>query len=295
MNQPQIIKIVSSTDPYLKPYCNLRERTLRGESIFIAEGRLVTERLIASEYQVESLLISAERFETEKNGILATLSDDVPIYVAENSVLLDRIVGYQFYQGILALGRRKKLPNFVEGVQQTTCNSSRPLSSQKSFDSAQKCWVVLPKATKPDNLGLVFRCAAALGAEAVILGEECCDPFSRRALRVSMGGVLQLPIFQSLHLKQEILQIKEKYPDISFYATVLDDQAKNLNDIDCWPCQAAFLFGNEFEGLSDDLVQLCHQKLTIPMNHSVDSLNLGVSVALFLYDFRYGKKGAQKR
>jgi tRNA G18 (ribose-2'-O)-methylase SpoU len=142
----------------------------------------------------------------------------------------------------------------------------------------------LPDATKPDNLGLAFRCAAALGAEAVVLGERCCDPFSRRALRVSMGGVLQTPIFRAENLLDEIAEARRRR-GVRFFATVLNDEAASLPEIDAWPERTAFVFGNEYSGLTPEFVDACDRSVMIPMRPDVDSLNLGVSVGVFLYEF----------
>lgn len=149
----------------------------------------------------------------------------------------------------------------------------------------------MPDASKPDNLGLVFRCAAALDAEAVILGEKCCDPFSRRALRVSMGGVLQTPIYRAKNLLEELRDARERW-NVAFYATVLDDAAIPLYDCGVSPfierSRVAFVFGNEYSGLSSEMIEFCDQSVKIPMRGDVDSLNLGVSVGIFLYEFNRG-------
>ena len=258
-NQPSVIQIDDETDPRIAPYRNLRERTLRGESIFIAEGHLVTERLLTSPYRTESVLLSLKCPETE--SILSLVPGNVPVYRMSEKLLMDTVVGFEFHQGILALGRRETLPDFPEGL---ALSDRKYLSDRRNQVSSNllstkwpergRVWVVLPNATKPDNLGLVFRCAAALNAEAVVLGEECCDPFSRRALRVSMGGVLQIPIYQARDLRNEIRQIKNQeagsfYPgsirdSLQFYATVLDETAVGLHQVRNWAFRSAFFFTN---------------------------------------------------
>ena len=269
----KIIRLEEKDDPRLTPFANLRERTLRGESIFIAEGRLVAERLMASPYAVDSALISEEILD----GLPANFFDplgDAPLFVLSRAAMLSSIAGFEFHQGILALGRRKTLPTFAEGFSSSAEHSETAFPRQRL--------VVLPDAAKPDNLGLVFRSAAALRADGVVLGERCCDPFSRRALRVSMGGVLQTPIYQAKHLAEEIQTIK-KTTDWVFFATILDPRAESLPEISDWPRQTALLFGNEYVGLSPEYIELCDRRVTIEMATGVDSLNLGVSVGIFLY------------
>lgn len=274
----RIIVIDDLDDSRLAPFWNLRERTLRGESIFIAEGSLVVERLLKSQYDVESILVTHK--ESGYGDCFNHIGDNIPIYYVEDRKIVNKILGFEFHQGILALGRRKRLPSFREGLENWGENQYK----------GRHTWVILPEVTKPDNLGLVFRCAAALGAEAVVLGEKCCDPFSRRALRVSMGGVLQVPIFHSFNLLEEIKEIKKRWK-IPFYATVLDDDALSLYELannESRGNLAAFVFGNEYSGLTPEQVKMCDEKIIIPMRPDIDSLNLGVSVGIFLYEFNRG-------
>ena len=287
------IRVDDLDDARLAPYWNLRERTLRGESIFIAEGALVVERLLRSPYEVESILIV--RGAQNLDAVLRLASPDVPIYSVDGRDAGNKLLGFEFHQGVLALGRRANIPNLVDGMERYFSGESRrapdanarALARKNDDFKRRRAWVVLPDATKPDNLGLVFRCAAALDAEGVVLGERCCDPFSRRALRVSMGGVLQTPIYQATNLIEEIQEVKRRRA-IPFYATVLDDEAKALPDLAREfheTREAAFVFGNEYSGLSPEIVALCDQKVIIPMRGDVDSLNLGVSVGVLLYEF----------
>lgn len=294
-------------DPRLRPYRNLRERTLRGESIFVAEGALVVERLLRSRFGVESILTT--RKETGLGDCLSLVPADVPIYRVDERAAANELVGFEFHQGILAVGKRAPIPTFLEGLDATfggetgETGENREKSgigeSRETGEAAQVgetgsgtrflsrrggAFVVLPDATKPDNLGLAFRCAAALGAEAVVLGERCCDPFSRRALRVSMGGVLQTPIFRAENLLDEIAEARRRR-GVRFFATVLNDEAASLPEIDAWPERTAFVFGNEYSGLTPEFVAACDRSVMIPMRPDVDSLNLGVSVGVFLYEF----------
>ena len=286
----RILTVDDFDDERLSGYRNLKERTLRGESLFVAEGALVVERLLRSPFDVESVLI------TRKDGLedcLALVPDSVPIYLVEERIALSSLVGFEFSRGILAIGRRRELPTVAEGFERYFSGISRrerELSAPVQ-GVRRRAWVVLPDASKPDNLGLVFRCAAALDAEAVILGEKCCDPFSRRALRVSMGGVLQTPIYRAENLLEELRDARERW-NVAFYATVLDDAAVSLYDFGASPfagcSRVAFVFGNEYSGLTPEMIDFCDQSVKIPMRGDVDSLNLGVSVGVFLYEFNRG-------
>lgn len=278
-------RIDDLADVRLAPYRNLKERTLRGESIFIAEGTLVVERLLRSQFGVDSILL----FEPQRGNFPWELAPpEVPVWLIDDKRLFDEIVGFPFHQGVLAVGQRGNLPTFFEGAYQA--EKTVALSHQDQSRN-RTVWIILPRATKPDNLGLAFRSAAALGASAVVLGEQCCDPFSRRALRVSMGGVFQVPIWQAVSLAEEIEQLRKEL-DITIFATILDEQAEPLYHIHQWPDRTGFLFGNEYDGLSPEEISWADRKLMIPIYPDVDSLNLGVAVGVFLYEYQRENVGS---
>ncbi len=256
--------IESLDDPRVATYRNLPERTLRGEAIFIAEGWFVTERLLQSEYSCESVLVADDHFAEFAERIPRS----VPLYVGDRR-LLHEIVGYNFHQGILAVGRRKPFRRAEE------------LFAPPWREAP--IWLVCPEVTKPENLGLVFRSAAAFGVCGVLLGERCCDPFTRRALRVSMGAVTAVPIAKTTDLHADLQAAKQRY-GLHLVATVLSDSAISLPDFLCpFPC--ALMLGHETEGL-DAWLNLCDHRVTIPMAPAVDSLNLGVAAGVFLYELR---------
>lgn len=251
-------------DPRIAPYRNLPDRTLRGENIFIAEGKLVALRLLESPYGIESLLAAEEHAEQ-----MATLvGDRAPVFVASEE-LVRQIVGYPFHRGVLALGRRPdKIPTWQELLEGHSLD--RPLRL-----------VVLPAINQPENLGLIFRSACALGMDGVLLGPWTVDPLSRRVLRLSMGGVLHIRWARTEHLLEDLHQLGHRW-QVLRAAAVVDPAAIPLEQF-CWPQRAAVLLGNEFEGLAPELQQLCEVRLTIPMHRPMDSLNVGVAAGIFLY------------
>lgn len=254
------------TDPRLESYRNLRDRTLRGESLFIAEGDLVVERLLKSRFGVASVLVVDRAMERVLPMVESSLREDVPIYTIPVEEV-SQLTGFAFHQGILAVGRREEVWSWEE-----------LLASRRG---KRRLWAVLPDITKPDNLGIVFRSAAALGADGILLGEQACDPLGRRCLRVSMGGVFQLPWRKSECLENDLNRLrKEGY---TFYATVLDRAAIPLGEV-VWQERVALFLGNEYDGLKSEMVENCDVKIEIPMAEGVDSLNLGVSCGIFLYD-----------
>lgn len=257
-------RIDSLDDPRIVAYRNLRDRTLRGESLFVAEGRVVARRLLESRFEAESVLVS-ESDAVEFAPLAAARG--VPLYVAPEAVI-SRMVGFPFHLGVLAAGRRRPLPSLDALLRRPPVEILRVL--------------VLPEVTKPENLGLAVRSAAAFGLDAVLLGPQCCDPLSRRALRVSMGTVLQVPLGRSEDLAADLLRLKQQWR-VALLAAVLDCRAQHLADVR-WPPRAAVLIGNEWSGLREGWLGLCDGRVTIPMHPAVDSLNLGVAAGIFLYE-----------
>ena len=185
MTAPNLIRIDSLDDPRVAAYHNLRDRTLRGQRMFVAEGTLLVLRLLQSRFAAESLLV-AEPLLAE---FLPHVPAGVPIYVAAGP-LLQAIIGFPLHQGVLAAGcRRPEMP--LEEMLGPP--GDRPLGV-----------IVCPRITKPENMGLIFRVAAGLGADGLLLGPQCCDPFSRRCLRVSMGAVLRAPYRKSSELATDL-------------------------------------------------------------------------------------------
>ncbi len=259
-----VCRIKALDDPRIAAYRNLRDRTLRGEGIFVAEGTLLVHRLLASTFAAESVL-AAERYAAE---FARAVPAAVPLYVASEA-LLREIVGFDFHRGALAAGRRRPQSSVSELVEDLPAGRNTHL-------------IVLPEVTKPENLGLIVRSAAALGVDGVVLGERCCDPLSRRTLRLSMGAVLQVPMARSVDLAADLVLLRQRF-GFERIAAVLDPAAEPLPVVR-WPARTALLFGNEFDGLSDKWLGLCDRRVTIPMQPGVDSLNLGVAAGVFLYE-----------
>jgi tRNA G18 (ribose-2'-O)-methylase SpoU len=260
-------RIESLDDPRVAAYRNLRDRTLRGEEIFVTEGPLVTQRLLASRHEAESVLV-AERFAEEFEELAA---GKAPLYVARTD-LLREIVGFPFHQGVLAAGRRPVPARFDDLLRGKEA-------------AAELTLLVCPEITKPENMGLVFRTAAAFGLDGVLLGSRSCDPFSRRSLRVSMGGVLQVPFVKSAEFAADLRRLKEEW-HFQLFAAVVDDRAESLADVR-WPPRVGIVLGNEFAGLDDPTLSACDCRVTIPMQSGMDSLNLGTAAAVFAYERKF--------
>lgn len=255
--------IEDPADPRLADYRELNERNLTRQSgRFIAEGDKVVERLIASPYSVASVLAEqawADRLEP-------LLPAETPIYVAERS-LLEQTIGFNFHRGVLAAGLRGKDQQLHDVISQ--------LPSRATV-------VVCPDVHDPTNLGVLIRTAAAFGVAALVLGKDCAYAFSRRVLRVSMGAVLHIPIIESKDLAADLDILKAARFEIA--ATVLDIAAEPLNFASRGE-RLALLFGSEGHGLEQRWIEACDRRITLPMRSGIDSLNVAIASAVFLYHF----------
>ncbi len=269
-----MLSITSLDDPRVAAYRSLRERALRGENLFIAEGTLVVRRLIESDYAVESIFTTEEWVEE----IAELVRTDVPVYLAERSLLVE-IVGFPFHRGVLAAGRRHEPPS-VEDVMQ-------PLE-----EKSQLTLLVCPATSLSENLGMAFRTAAAFGVDAVLLGPKSCDPLCRRALRTSMGGVLHMPFVRSTDLAADLQTLKQRW-NVRLAAAVLADDAEVLSKV-AWPDRVGLMLGNEYDGLGEEWLALCDHRVTIPMAPGTDSLNLGVATGIFVYERMRGVLGGME-
>jgi len=255
-------------DPRVAAYRGMKDRALRGESLFVAEGRLLVDRLLDSPFAVESVFASEEL----AAEYAARLTDEVPLYVAPEA-LLREVVGYKFHRGVLAAGRRDR-PMTLDRL------------TARLDDRRRWNLVVCPRVANGENLGLIFRSAAALGIDGVLLGPHCADPLSRRCLRLSMGGVLRVPTVHSADLAADLRHLRD-HCNVRPVATVVDARAEPLRGFS-WPPRTALLLGSEFEGLDDPWLALCDRQITIPMQPGSDSLNLGVAAGIFLYEMSQG-------
>jgi tRNA G18 (ribose-2'-O)-methylase SpoU len=260
-----LIPITRPDDPRLAHYQNPTDKELaRSGDLFIAESEMVVRRMIAAGIEVVSILA----IERKAAALAALVPDGVPVYDAQAAVV-HAVMGFKFHSGVLAVGRRP---------------ANRPLEAV--LPPAGPCGVVVvPESNNTENLGLILRVASGFGVDAVLLGEKCCDPWFRQSVRVSMGNVFNLPIVRSLDFPRDMLALKERW-NIERFATVLDAEARPLHTV-YPPARWALLFGNESEGLPRRWIDLCDQRLTIPMKHGTDSLNVAIAAGVFLYHFSW--------
>jgi tRNA G18 (ribose-2'-O)-methylase SpoU len=262
-----IIRIDQLDDARLDLYRDLRDKVLRkAGGRFIAEGWKVTCRLLEAGWPVESVLVAQRRAQ----AVAPRLEPHVPLYVVTEE-LLTQTAGFPIHTGILAIGRR---------IAETTLEQLLGTPD----DNRTTLLLVCSQLKETANLGSIVRISAALGVDGLIIGPHCCDPFYRRAIRVSMGAVFGLPIVRSVDLAADLHRLRDAW-GVQTFAAVVDRCATALPRLTP-PRRAAVVLGHEVDGLEQHIIDACAAKVTIPMHGRTDSLNVAMSAAVFAYHFK---------
>jgi tRNA G18 (ribose-2'-O)-methylase SpoU len=259
-----LIHIDSFTDPRVAHYRNLKDRQLERQGrLFIAEGEHLVRRLLASSFETESLLLAERRVD----DIASIVPAHIPVYVVPQD-RMNEILGMKFHSGVMACGRRKP---------------QQALDDVVPKDRDRLLLVICPEIANVENIGSLIRLAAGFGVDAMILGERCHDPFWRQSIRVSMGTIFTLPILQTDDLARDLRRLRDEWR-VELVATVLDPTAEPLASSPRRP-RVGLLFGNEAQGLDPHWIAACDRRVTIPMSHGTDSLNVSTAAGIFLYHF----------
>ena len=271
----QIIEITDISAPELDVYARLTETQLRSrlepeKGIFIAESPKVIRRALDAGCKPLSLLMERKHIDGQGAEIIARCGD-IPLYTADREIL-ESLTGYTMTRGILCAMRRPKLPALEEVLK-----GARRVA-------------VLEGIVDSTNIGAIFRSAAAMHIDVVLLTPTCCDPLCRRAVRVSMGTVFQIPWTR-------IGDTKEQWPqpglqwlnELGFKtaAMALSDEAVTIEDENLMAEEKlAIILGTEGDGLSDQTIAQCDYTVCIPMSHDVDSLNVAAASAVAFWQLR---------
>ena len=266
---PNIIEITDFHAPELDPYARLTQNQLRNrlepeKGIFIAESPKVIDRALDAGYEPVSLLMERRQITGPAAGILSRCGD-APVYTADRE-LLAALSGFELTRGVLCAFRRPA-PRPVEEL----CRDARRVA-------------VLEGIVDSTNVGAIFRSAAALNMDAVLINPSCCDPLCRRAVRVSMGTVFQVPWGQ---LGDSPADWPEKGMDVlhalgfKTAAMALSDRSVSIDDEQlAREPKLAIVLGTEGDGLAASTIASCDYTVKIPMSHGVDSLNVAAASAV---------------
>lgn len=272
-----IISITDFDTPELDVYARLTENQLvnradPANALFIAESPLVIGRALESGCVPVSFLMEPRHLTSQALPLLERCPEDIPVYTAAPEVLT-RLTGFHLTRGMLCAMRRPALPTVEE-----VCANARRIA-------------VLENVMNPTNIGAIFRCAAALGMDAVLLTAAGSDPLYRRASRVSMGNVFLVP----WTYLPEVEPWPERLRRLGFQtvAMALREDSLLLNDPRLIAAEKlAVVLGTEGDGLSDGTIAACDYTVRIPMTHGVDSLNVAAASAAAFYQLGLMSGGA---
>ena len=267
-----ITVITDFSAPELDVYARLTENQLVNRErpelgMFIAESPLVIERALNAGYIPVSFLLEKKHIDGPARDILARCPD-TPVYTAEFDVLT-QLTGFQLTRGALCAMRRPRRPTVDE-----ICSGARRIA-------------VLENVVNPTNVGAIFRSAAALGMDAVLLTPACSDPLYRRAIRVSLGTVFQIPWtwMDSGWPQPGILSLRSL--GFKTAAMALSEDSVSIRDPRlCQEEKLAIVLGTEGDGLSAATIADCDYTVRIPMTHGVDSLNVAAASAVAFWQLQ---------
>ncbi|MEO1702576.1 MAG: RNA methyltransferase [Pseudomonadota bacterium] len=261
MTRPTIV-IDDPADPRIADYVNIRERDLlRDQKTFICEGKTVLQVLVRqSRFPVKSLLVLQNRL-AGLSETVQLLPPHIPVYVAQRAVM-DAIAGFPMHRGVLAAAHKSQC--VVSGL------GNGPV-------------IVASALANHDNVGALFRNAAAFGASALFLDEHCCDPLYRKAIRVSVGGVLKVPFHHGKPLRTIITELEANGFQLAALATNGPTILADWKPYD----KTAILVGSEGDGLPSEILSKV-TTLRIPMHGGFDSLNVSTAAAIALHHVAAG-------
>ena len=275
-----IIEITDFNAPELDIYARLKENQLQhyfepAPGLFIAESPNVIERALNSGCRPHSILVESTKIDKEAAKIISRCGD-IPVYTAPFEVLT-KLTGFQLTRGLLCAMYRPALPSVEE-----LCKNSRRIA-------------VLENVMNPTNIGAIFRSAAALGMDAILLTSGCSDPLYRRASRVSMGTVFQIPwtYFDKKKFSTKVENSLENYvtqlKELGFTTAAMalkNDSTSVDNPIFQTLDKLVVILGTEGEGLCDETIAACDYTVMIPMAHGVDSLNVAAASAVAFWTLK---------
>jgi tRNA G18 (ribose-2'-O)-methylase SpoU len=274
MPDVRVIHIESAHDDRIAEFRNVPDpQLLRQLGLFVAEGRLVVTRLLATPLETRALLVT----EAALTSLRSSLGDHTfPVYVVPQAVM-DGVAGFNFHRGCLAIGVRPPARDWREVVTEAD-SSAGPAAARL---------VVLERIGNVDNVGSLFRNAAAFGARGVLLQADCADPLYRKAIRTSMAASLTMP-YAAVPWPDGLRELCD-----GGWATVALTPAADappLRDVSAALIgrPAAIVLGHEGDGLTDAAIAACTHRARIAMANQVDSVNVATAAAIALYQMRSG-------
>lgn len=258
---------IASLDlPELAPYRTMkRPVSHEAQGIFVAEGEKVVRRLLESRFVIVSALLP-DKWVEDFAPSLAARPENIPVYTVANKHILEALVGFPMFQGVMAVGRIPEHLTLEEALARAT---------------PPRLLVAVDGLNNAENMGVLVRNCVAFGVQTLVVGETSASPYLRRAVRNSMGTIFQLPVVESGCLPHTLRELRDRgirtvaaHPHVSGRTIAHADFSRD----------ACIVVGSEGDGISPEVLNACDDAVAIPMAHDVDSLNVGNATAVFLYE-----------
>jgi tRNA G18 (ribose-2'-O)-methylase SpoU len=262
--------------PELAPYRTLKRPTEHAaQGIFVAEGDKVVRRMLESHFEIVSVLLPAARLAEFEPLLTARLERQIPVYSVARKAVLEELVGFEMFQGVLAIGRIPATPTLDSLL---ICATPRLL-------------VAVDGLTSAENMGVLTRNCAAFGVQGLIVGETCASPFLRRAVRNSMGTIFKIPVLVTHSLAATLADLRARGLHCLAAHPHTDQRRLTQANLrrDC-----CLIFGSEGHGLSPAVLAACTEAVAIPMASGVDSLNVSAAAAVFLFEAYRQRSGGSE-
>jgi len=267
------IQITDARDPRIAEYVALRDRGLRKmdgrEGVFIGEAVLVVEVMLESRGLTRSVLTSRKQADRMAQVIAASNSPETTLFVADEKTM-ESITGFDLHRGVLACGARAPV-------------EERALEDIVPAPDGHATLLVCDGISNIDNMGMMFRNAAAFGVDAVILSPDSHDPLYRKSLRVSIGHALRVPWHRSRDWDMTLKRLTDEF-GVTLIGTSIKSDSVPLDRIE-QPDRVGVVMGSEFSGIGETSSKHCATSTRIPMMEGTDSLNVGVAAAVCLHRF----------
>ncbi|MDQ6839141.1 MAG: RNA methyltransferase [Actinomycetota bacterium] len=273
MTAPVPVRITDPDDARLAGYVGLTDRQVRrrsegGAGIFVVESRLALEQLLASNFEVASVLVATNQWDWVRRLLTATAGPAPPVYVADPRVLAT-VAGFNVHRGVVALGRRRPDADPHQLLAAATAAGARAV-------------VVTEGVNNHENLGAIFRNAAAFGAGAVLVDPTTCDPLYRRSIRVSLGHVLRVPFARLEPWPAALADLRaDGWTTVALTPAADAEAVDDLATAELGP--VAVLVGAEGPGLAAGTLEAAEHRVRIPLAAGVDSVNVATATAIVLH------------
>lgn len=267
-----IIAIDDLNDPRVADYAGIRDRDLLGAAgrpgLFVGETRLVVDRMLEREGMTRSVFVEVRHAASMRAAMDRAGRGDVPLFAAPEPIIAG-IAGFNVHRGVLAIGHRPS-------------EASIELD-RLPRDGSLRTLLACEDITNIDNVGGLYRNAAAFGADAVLLSPQCHDHLYRKCLRVSMGHALSMRTARSRAWPDDLRRLRDEW-GLHLIGLAIGPGARPLDEIPI-PERTAIVVGAEFSGLADATLRICDSIARIPMAPGIDSLNVSVAAAVALHRF----------